>query len=395
MLNVIFYSLVGGIVSLIGGILLLRKKSLAEVLAKYATPFAAGVLLATAFGDLLPESLEKTEENKAVMLAALGGILGFFMLERFLRWFHHHHEHEGKEKASSSLIIIGDTLHNALDGIAIGAAFLIDTPTGIITTAAVATHEIPQEIGDFSLLLKNGMKKSTVLLANLMSALATTATAMIVFQIGDSKDFPLPALLAITAGFFIYIATSDIIPEIHEKLKDNSVDFRPWLLLLGVGIILVISPITHDYIDNHADGDTGHATTMHLDYVLPDGAPIPVVTLHATRNETGMNLQIIVENFTFTPENEGNDSVANEGHTHLYINGEKITRIYGEWTFIPAVLLPEDFSEITVSLSNNNHSEYHLSSGESIGTTIRLDGSSIVEDESYHDDEDAPGHMHP
>lgn len=252
MLTVLFFSLIGGVFSLIGGIVLIGRKSTAEGLAKYATPFAAGVLLAAAFTDLLPEALAQGSDNRNVLIAALCGVLGFFMLERFLHWFHHHHEHEGdtKGKATNSLVIIGDTLHNALDGIAIGAAFLIDTPTGIVATMAVAAHEIPQEIGDFGLLLRNGMSRKRVLLVNILSALATTATALLTFGLGDSDSFPIPALLAITAGFFIYIAASDIIPEIHEKLEPGKKDIRPWLLLLGALFILIVSPIAHGYIDS-------------------------------------------------------------------------------------------------------------------------------------------------
>ena len=248
-MEVLIFSLLGGVVSLLAAVILVNNRKTAEALATYATPFAAGVLLAASFTDLLPEALnDSAGEPRAVLIWALVGILAFFMLERYLRFFHHHHEH-GKEKANNSLVIIGDTLHNALDGIAIGAAFLIDTPTGVVATMAVALHEIPQEIGDFGILLKNGMDKSKVILFNVLSALATTATALITFNLGDSDAFPIPVLLALTAGFFIYIATSDIIPGIHETMQKGKRDVRPWLLLLGSAFILLISPIAHDYID--------------------------------------------------------------------------------------------------------------------------------------------------
>ena len=255
-MEVLIFSLLGGVVSLFAAIILINNRRTADGLAKYATPFAAGVLLAAAFTDLLPEALhDSADEPRAVLIWALVGMLAFFMLERFLRFFHHHHEH-GKEKANNSLVIIGDTLHNALDGIAIGAAFLIDTPTGIIATMAVAAHEIPQEIGDFGLLLKNGMEKSKVILFNILSALATTLTALITFNLGGSDNFPIPALLALTAGFFIYIASSDIIPGIHETIEKGKRDIRPWLLLLGAAFILFVSPIAHNYIDTGHDEET-------------------------------------------------------------------------------------------------------------------------------------------
>ncbi len=259
MLNVFFFSLIGGVFSLIGALLLLGNKKTAQGLAIYATPFAAGVLIAAAFTDLLPEAIEQADNTDRVLLYTMFGILAFFMLERFLRWFHHHHEHEGIKKTTNTLIIIGDTLHNALDGIAIGAAFLINTPTGIIATFAVALHEIPQEIGDFGLMLKNGMSRRNVIIVNIISALATTATALLTFAFGDSNSFPVPYLLAITAGFFIYIATSDIIPEIHEKLEGAKRDLRPWLLLLGALFIMIFSPIAHRYIE--ADHESEPSTS--------------------------------------------------------------------------------------------------------------------------------------
>lgn len=246
--HVIFFSLVGGVFSLIGGILLLSRKKTAELLAAYATPFAAGALLAAVFLDLLHEGVEKAEPN-TVLTAALIGVLIFFLFERFLRWFHHHHQHGGPDP-TTNLIIIGDTLHNALDGIAIAAAFLVSVPTGIVTTIAVAAHEIPQEIGDFGLLLSKGMRKSRVLLANVMSALATTILAVITFAIGSEEGLPLGWLIGLSAGFLLYIATSDIIPEIHEKTKEKKLfDLQPLLLVLGVVVVTISIRLAHHFIE--------------------------------------------------------------------------------------------------------------------------------------------------
>lgn len=254
MLNVIFFSLVGGLFSLLGALFLFRDDKSAAKLSTYATPFAAGVLLGAAFGDLLPEALHSELSVRGVMAATLAGILGFFILERYLRWFHHHHDGD-KNTSTNTLVIVGDTVHNALDGVAIAAAFLVSVPTGIIAAIAVALHEIPQEIGDFGILLKNGMKRRQVLLVNVFSALATTVFAVITYLIGNSLDSNIvPILLSITAGFFIYIAASDIIPEIHESLHAKKRDVRPWLLVFGALLIMVISPIAHDYIDaSHTD----------------------------------------------------------------------------------------------------------------------------------------------
>lgn len=249
---VIVFSLLGGLVSLVGAIAFLRSKRSAEVLARFATPFAAGALLAAVFLDLLPEA---TEESAAgtVMMAALAGILLFFFAERFLHWFHHHHQHENADP-SKSLIIVGDTLHNALDGVAIAAAFLISVPTGIVTTIAVAAHEIPQEIGDFGLLLSKGMARAKVLWVNVMSALATTATAVVTYLLGSDEKLPVGLLLGLSAGFLLYVALSDVIPEIHESSsKKHLFDIQPLLLVLGVLIVGLSINISHQYIDTRHD----------------------------------------------------------------------------------------------------------------------------------------------
>lgn len=251
MLLVIIFSLIGGLFSLIGGALLLSRKKFAEKLAKYATPFAAGALLAAVFLDLLPEGIaESTAES--VLTAALIGMLIFFFFERFLRWFHHHHEHKGLDPAnesSKSLIILGDTMHNALDGVAIAAAFLVSVPVGIVTTIAVAAHEIPQEIGDFGLLLAKGMSRKNVLLANAASALATTVFAVITYALGSSDKLPIGALLGISAGFLLYIAASDIIPSIHEEVSNDKIfDIRPILLLVGVLVVGIFIQVAGSFI---------------------------------------------------------------------------------------------------------------------------------------------------
>lgn len=261
--QVIFYSLIGGLFSLIGGMLLLSRVSLARKLAQYATPFAAGALLAAVFLDLLKEGVEVGSAD-TVFAATLAGILIFFLAERFLRWFHHHHEHPDKKSDPSiSLIIAGDTLHNAMDGVAIASAFLISVPTGIVTTLAVAAHEIPQEIGDFGLLLHKGMRRSRVLLVNAVSALATTLMAVLTFSLGSDDRLPVGVLLGVSAGFLLYIALSDVIPSIHEKARGKKfVELQTFLLLLGVAIVGLAINISHQYI--HEDHDHGCESSEHI-----------------------------------------------------------------------------------------------------------------------------------
>lgn len=271
--HIILFSLLGGVISLLGGVILLSKKSWAERLARYATPFAAGALLAAVFLDLLAEGVEQARPQ-TVMLAALMGMIIFFFAERFLRWFHHHHQEEESEMdARVSLVVVGDIMHNALDGIAIAASFLVSVPTGIITTLAVAAHEIPQEIGDFGILLKKGMSRRRVVVVNVLSALATLVTALITFWLGSDAHLPIGVLLGLSAGFLLYIAASDIIPTIHEETMTNKLlDIRPFLLVLGAVVVGLSINLAHKYIDNghdhssknleevtvHDDGDHAH-----------------------------------------------------------------------------------------------------------------------------------------
>lgn len=260
-LQLIGLTLIGGVFSLIGGILLLSKKSIANKLARYATPFAAGALLAAVFMDLLKDGLEEGNAD-TVLLAALIGILIFFIAERFLRWFHHHHDDED-ESSTTPLIIVGDTMHNALDGVAIAAAFLVSPATGLVTTIAVAAHEIPQEIGDFGLLLAKGMRRRNVLLVNIASALATVAAALLTYWIGSSSSLPVDFLLGLSAGFLLYIALSDIIPSIHEHAakdkKHRLLDWQPILLLVGVVVVSLSINLAHKYI--HAEHDHDESGT--------------------------------------------------------------------------------------------------------------------------------------
>lgn len=247
--HVIFFSLIGGIFSLIGGIILLRRESTARAMAKYATPFAAGALLAAVFLDLLKEGIHEAE-SQTVFLAVIIGILLFFFAERALHWFHHHHQHKGAPDPTTGLIVVGDLIHNALDGVAIAAAFLVSVPTGIVTTLAVAAHEIPQEIGDFGLLLHKGMERKKVLMVNLLTAVATTIMAVITFALGSADKLPIGALLGLSAGFLLYIAMSDIIPDIHENApKKRLFDWQPMMLLLGVIVVGLSINLAHRYID--------------------------------------------------------------------------------------------------------------------------------------------------
>lgn len=237
--------IVGSLISLLGGIALLRLKKKRNFALLLALPFAAGALLAAAFLDLLPEALE-THGAEGVLIWTLAGFTGFFLLERLSTWFHTHHEHTDAHKSSQrAMIVLGDVTHNAIDGLAIGAAFLVSIPTGIITTIAVAAHEIPKELGTFAFLLSRGWRGRTVIIANLLTAIATIIAAVTVYGLGSAIGGHLVwPLISITAGFFIYVAASDIIPDIHEQPRRIGT-IQAGMLVLGIAVVGIAVELLH------------------------------------------------------------------------------------------------------------------------------------------------------
>lgn len=258
-LYMIIAIIVGSAISLAGGALIFTTKKRRARAILLAMPFGAGALLAAAFFDLLPESFE-LGDPRTLLLWALAGFLAFFVLERSASWFHHHHEHDDAKNVSQrGLIVFGDLMHNAIDGIAIGAAFLVSPVTGVITTIAVCTHEIPKELGTFALLLSRGWKDKKVLLANVATAVATLVTASATFLLGSGEHFPVAQLLAITAGFFIYIAASDIIPDIHEQPRKTGM-IQAWALIAGIIVVGGIITLLHSTGAHSHDGAHEHDT---------------------------------------------------------------------------------------------------------------------------------------
>lgn len=249
---ILLFTLLGSVVSLIGGVLLLTKEKIVIKYSHFVSSFAAGALLGTAFFDLLPEASEEAGGTN-IFLWALVGMLFFFLFERFIHWFHHHEhfprhkdsDQKGFAKPTVPLIIFGDSLHNFIDGVTIAATFMVSIPLGIITTFAVAAHEIPQEIGDFGILLNKGVGRNKVLLFNIISALTAILGAALTFFVGDLIEGFLPAVIALTAGFFIYIAASDLIPEIHEENRKGFALIETLLLFLGVVTIYIMVTILH------------------------------------------------------------------------------------------------------------------------------------------------------
>lgn len=212
--------IVGSVISLAGGAAIFLSGKRRHGAIALALPFGAGALLAAAFFDLMPESFEQGEPRHLLMWVC-AGFIAFFLLERLSSWFHHHHEHAqaGRYEQQNRLVMIGDLIHNIIDGVAIAAAFLVNPMTGFVTTIAVSAHEIPKELGTFGILLSRGWRDKKVILVNILTAIGTLIAAITVFALGSSIHLPEAEMLAVTAGFFIYVAASDIIPEIHEQSR--------------------------------------------------------------------------------------------------------------------------------------------------------------------------------
>ncbi len=218
-LYIVIFAIIGSVVSLAGGLALMMREDLARRWSGTLAALAAGTLLGTAFLDLLPEAIERGGVSRG-LTAALLGFLIFFIAEQGIVLFHarstmpHHAEHGAA--ATTSLIVAGDTVHNFIDGVVIAGTFMTSVPLGVMTSLAVAAHEIPQEIGDFGVLLNNGMSRRRVVLVNLISAMATVAGGLLAYAAGAQIAPYLHDFLGATAGFFVYIAAADLIPQMQH-----------------------------------------------------------------------------------------------------------------------------------------------------------------------------------
>jgi zinc and cadmium transporter len=226
----------------LGGFLLLtRGEERVERALQPLVAFAAGALLAGAFLHLIPEAIERLGSGPPVFLGVLGGFIGFFVLEKFL-WRGHVHEPRARARGGPPLAVlnlVGDGLHNLIDGMVIAAAYLADPALGLTTTLAVLAHEIPQELGDFAVLVYGGMPVRRAIGFNFLTGLTAVIGAVLVLMVGPSLGSP-AALLPIAAGGFIYIAAADLVPELHRSRK-LAVSVGQ-LALIVLGIVLVSLP---------------------------------------------------------------------------------------------------------------------------------------------------------
>jgi zinc and cadmium transporter len=232
--------IVVSLISLIGIMALLLNKDVKKITFLLVS-FAVGGLFGDAFIHLLPESFEQIENKVEIAILILAGILIFFILEKFLRWRHYHlSENEARIQPVVTMNLVGDAVHNLIDGMVIGASYLISLPLGLTTTLAIVLHEIPQEMGDFGILIHGGLSVKKALGFNLLSASTAIIGTILSLAIGPHVQGYTISLVPITAGGFIYIAGSDLIPELQHDVKLSKSILQFALILLGLGIMAAL-----------------------------------------------------------------------------------------------------------------------------------------------------------
>lgn len=228
------------LVSLIGVFALSIKE---ELLKKYIFIFislAVGALLGDSFIHLIPKAFESGIGDTRASVLIIGGVLVFFILEKFLHWHHHGEDQEEPEiHPVGKLMLFSDGIHNFIDGIILGISFIVSIPVGIATTIAIILHEIPQEIGDFAVLLHSGYAKTRALWLNFMSALCAVLGVLMAFVLKEAGETLSLWILPIAAGGFIYVAVADLIPELH-KTKEAKHSLLQIVAVI-VGILAMVS----------------------------------------------------------------------------------------------------------------------------------------------------------
>jgi len=213
---------------------------------------AIGSLLGAVFLEILPHAIASTGNLQALFATVLAGIVGFFVLEKLVLWRHCHiedceahdyHTDPNDRGRSGLMIMIGDSFHNFVDGILIAAAFLESTELGVVTAAAIVAHEIPQEIGDFVILLHSGYTKPTALALNLLSSFAMLVGALVAYFVLQSAQEWIGTILALAAASMIYVAVADLIPGLHRRPELPATAQQVVLIAMGVGLIWLVGDL--------------------------------------------------------------------------------------------------------------------------------------------------------
>ncbi|MEK7543557.1 MAG: ZIP family metal transporter [Patescibacteria group bacterium] len=245
----LFYSLIAGLFSLAGGALLLVLGTrIRQAITTSLLSFAAGAFIATSLTDLIPEAIEQADDPHPILMAVMVGLVAFFILERFLMRYgsrSDRHEHADHTETLPTLLILGDTIHNFLDGVVIAIAFVANPALGLTTTLAIAAHELPQEIGDFSVLLNHGWSRMKVLLVNVLQSLATIPGVIVGFTAGNVFTPHLPSFLGVAGGIFLYLGASDLIPELHHRAGHKHVLRVVVPFIASIFLVTILVRLTH------------------------------------------------------------------------------------------------------------------------------------------------------
>ncbi|MCH6572091.1 MAG: ZIP family metal transporter [Gammaproteobacteria bacterium] len=253
---IVFFTFLGGVLSaLAASVLLLFSKKRRVGLLPHLVSFATGALLGAAFLGLLPHALDGAGVDSYHRIGAtvLSGILVFFLLEKLVLWRHCHHDDceahgpsdQHRASASGVMILVGDGIHNFLDGLLIAAAFLTDIHLGVVTAIAVIAHEIPQEVGDLAVLLNAGLKRGKAFTLNLLVSLTSVLGGIAGWAWLDQATELLPYVLAIAASSFLYIAVADLIPGLHRNVEARASLLQVLLIAAGVFVVAVTHQAVH------------------------------------------------------------------------------------------------------------------------------------------------------
>lgn len=255
---ILFTALGGALGVLAASVLLLLSDRWHRRLLPHLISFAVGALLGAAFLALLPHAMEMAGPDNMhdVGLTFVVGILLFFVLEKLVIWRHCHshdcevhlpdHDDHRPERSAGALVLIGDGLHNLIDGVLIAAAFLADFHLGVVTALAVAAHEIPQEVGDVAILLQSGMSRAKAFLYNILASLTSVFGGVAAYFALESAEAAQPYVLAVAAGSFVYIAVADLIPGLHRRIDPRSGISQLVLIVLGLAMIVLSHSLLHE-----------------------------------------------------------------------------------------------------------------------------------------------------
>ena len=236
---IVGFSLLGsiGAIALAGAYLAFPEKT-RKSLIPYLISYATGTLLGAAFLGLLQHALDHAPAS-SILPTVLAGILAFFLLEKVVIWRHCHNEKCERHATAGPLLLIGDSFHNFIDGIAIAAAFIASIPVGIATGLAILAHELPQEVGDFAVLIESGYSRQQALVYNILSGASTLPGALLAyFFLMDMQELT-PYVMAFSAASFIYIAIADLIPGLHQRADIKHAISQILLILAGIGTIVM------------------------------------------------------------------------------------------------------------------------------------------------------------